>query len=132
VGFQDRLTVEVRVAPDAREACVPSLLLQPLVENAVRHGVAKRRGPGRVEVSAERRNGTLEIAVRDDGVGLGGGADTGLGIGLANTRARLAELYPKPHTLELRDAPGGGLEVTIEIPYHTEELADGPRTRARG
>jgi len=133
VRFQDRLTVEFDVAPETREARVPNLLLQPLVENAVRHGIAKRRGPGRIEIRAVRRDGRLELAVRDDGEGLAGGAAGGAGIGLANTRERLAQLYGSEHRLELRDAPGGGLEVAIAIPFNTiKENGDGPPARARG
>jgi signal transduction histidine kinase len=84
-----------------------------------------------VEIHAARRNGTLEIAVRDDGAGLA--SDAGAGIGLGNTRERLAQLYGGAHRLELRDAPGGGLEVAIAIPFRTaREEEDGPGPRARG
>jgi signal transduction histidine kinase len=133
IRFEDRLTVELRVAPEAREARVPNLLLQPLVENSVRHGVSRRRGPGRIEISAERSGATLELAVRDDGVGLGdSGRPGGGGIGLSNTRARLAQLYGDAHRFDLRDAPGGGVEVSIAIPFRVAGQGDGPRPRARG
>ncbi len=121
IRFQDRLTVDVDVAPEALGANVPNLLLQPLVENSIRHGIAKRRGPGRVEISASRSGDTLELAVRDDGVGLATAGGNGNGIGLGNTRLRLEQLYGAGHRFELRERSGGGLEVAIAIPFRTEE-----------
>jgi signal transduction histidine kinase len=121
IRFGDRLAVEVTVDPEALGASVPAFILQPLVENSVRHGVARRRGPGRVEIRAERRDGVLELRVRDDGPGLPGDWQdrAGVGVGLANTRARLDCLYGAGHSLELRSAPAGGVEVTISFPYRT-------------
>ncbi|MFP2927029.1 sensor histidine kinase [Pyxidicoccus sp. 3LG] len=89
--FSDRLQVELDVASDARDALVPPLLLQPLVENAIRHGIAPRRGPGRVQVRATRTGERLSVEVRDDGVGPPSSGVDGLreGIGLGSTRARL-------------------------------------------
>jgi two-component system LytT family sensor kinase len=114
--FQDRLTVDVRADPETLEAAVPTLLLQPLVENAVRHGVAARTGPGRIEIETSRRDGALRIEVRDNGVGLTGGAARE-GIGLANTRRRLEQLYGAAQRLELAERPGGGLVVSVSLPW---------------
>jgi two-component system, LytTR family, sensor kinase len=120
VRFQDRLTTSVEVEPSALDAPVPNLILQPIVENALRHGVAQTRGPGRVEISAKRERGSLRIRVWDNGPGLRAitRPDDGLkvGLGLSNTRARLEQLYGPAHRFELANAPGGGLLVTLEIP----------------
>jgi two-component system, LytTR family, sensor kinase len=120
VRFQDRLTTSVEVEPAALDAPVPNLILQPIVENALRHGIAQTRGPGRVEISAKRENGSLRIRVWDNGPGLAAitRPDDGLrqGLGLSNTRARLEQLYGAAHRFELENAPGGGLLVTLEIP----------------
>jgi sensor histidine kinase YesM len=120
VRFQDRLTTSVEVDTAALDAPVPNLILQPIVENALRHGIAQTRGPGRVEISAKRENDSLRIRVRDNGPGLIAitRPDDGLkeGLGLSNTRARLEQLYGAAHRFELENAPGGGLIVTLEIP----------------
>ena len=120
VRFQDRLTTSVDVEPSALDIPVPNLILQPIVENALRHGVAQTRGPGRVEISAKRENGLLRIRVWDNGPGLKAitRPDDGLkvGLGLSNTRARLDQLYGASHRFEMENAPGGGLLVTLEIP----------------
>lgn len=121
VRFQDRLTTSVEVEPSALDAPVPNLILQPIVENALRHGIAQTRGPGLVEISAKRENNALRIRVRDNGPGLAAitRPDDGLrreGLGLSNTRARLEQLYGAAHRFELENAPGGGLLVTLEIP----------------
>jgi len=120
VRFQDRLTTSVEVEPAALDSPVPNLILQPIVENALRHGIAQTRGPGRVEISAKRVNGSLRICVRDNGPGLAAitRLDDGLkvGFGLSNTRARLEQLYGTAHRFELTNAPEGGLLVTLEIP----------------
>ena len=116
VRFEDRLRVEWRVDPETYGAKVPHLLLQPLVENAIRHGIAPRAAEGTIEIVAERRNGTLHLAVRDDGAGMGNG-DVREGVGLANTRTRLRQLYGSRQRLEVRDAPGGGVHVEVELPF---------------
>lgn len=128
VRFQDRLCVRLDVEPEALDARVPNLLLQPLVENAVRHGVARRASAGLVELSARVVGDRLEIRVRDDGPGLdvAGPADVqhvpgqqvaGSGVGLSNARARLAELYGADHALVVRDATEGGVEVLVSLPH---------------
>jgi two-component system, LytTR family, sensor kinase len=106
VRFGDRLDAEVGAAPDALSARVPALVLQPLVENAVRHAVAPRETGGRVRVDARRAGRMLRLTVTDDGPGLPpDGPAAGFGIGLANTRERLAQLYGADHRLALEPAP---------------------------
>lgn len=120
VRFEDRLRVEWRIAPEASAAQVPHLLLQPLVENAIRHGLAPRAAAGSIQIVAERRNGSLHLAVRDDGVGLqpGGARD---GVGLANTRTRLQQLYGTRQRFELRAGPEGGVHVEMQLPFAVEQ-----------
>ncbi len=120
--FGDRLVVGMSVAADTLDARVPHLILQPLVENAVQHGIAPRAGAGRIDIRSRRRNGTLQLQVVDDGAGLpeaGGSAREGLG--LTNTRARLAQLYGSAHRFDLRRAEGGGVAVTLDIPLRIED-----------
>ena len=111
----DRLAVAVDVAPEAERALVPHLLLQPLVENAVRHGIAPRRGPGRIDVTAAATDGQVRIMVADDGLGMEGPIRPGA-IGLANTRARLQHLYGDAHRFAIDSAPGEGTRVEITLP----------------
>ena len=119
--FRDRLVVEVDVADAVRHAAVPPLLLQPLVENAVRHGIARRPGAGLVRVQARRTDDWLELRVRDSGTGFPAGAAPREGVGLSNTRARLDQLYGARGELHLANAAGGGAEVLVRLPFH--ELA---------
>jgi two-component system, LytTR family, sensor kinase len=122
VRFNDRMTVRFDVAPDTLGAQVPSMILQPLVENAVKHGISKKRGARRIEVRSRRSADTLELAVRDDGPGFGGApAATGNGVGLVNTRARLEQLYGEDGFEMYRgDGPGGGALVRITLPFRTD------------
>jgi len=117
--FGDRLRVTFRVDPRAASAVVPTLLLQPLVENAIRHGVVPNGNVAEISIAAVREGDRLHLEVRDNGPGLNGSASGG-GLGLANTRARLQELYGPSHRFELTNAPppgpGGALAV-IDIPY---------------
>jgi two-component system LytT family sensor kinase len=117
--FQDRLTVRMNIDPAVLMASVPNLILQPLVENAIRHGIAPRAQPGVIDISAARENGMVRLKVCDNGAGLGSAGVAGLtkGIGLANTQARLDQLYGTNHSFEMHSADGGGLEVTILIPF---------------
>jgi hypothetical protein len=121
VRFADRLTVVRNVAPDTLDAHVPSLVLQPLVENAIRHGIAYRSGPGQVEIASAREGDSLVLAVRDDGRGFTGestqGAGRGAGVGLTNTRARLEQLYGSRGSLTIARRAEGGAEVTLRIPW---------------
>jgi LytS/YehU family sensor histidine kinase len=120
--FQDRLTIVTDVSEDTLDARVPSLILQPLVENAIRHGIEPRAASGRIEISAERVDSRLRLRVLDDGAGLNGGVRPGLGV--ANSRERLRALYGPEQRLELRAATSGGTEAVIEIPFHYERLDD--------
>lgn len=118
--FSDRLQVGVAVEPAALDARIPHLLLQPLVENAILHGVAAKAGPGRVDILGRVESGQLHLEVRDDGPGLRDeGARAREGIGLSNTRERLAKLYGERGHFALRSAPGAGVSVQIVIPCRT-------------
>ena len=116
VRFADRLRVCYAVAADARAALVPALLLQPLVENAVRYAVAPREEGGTLAIEARRDGDRLLVSVADDGPGLPAGAAP-RGIGLRNVRERLEQLYGDAHQLRLAEAAGGGLQVTIALPF---------------
>jgi two-component system, LytTR family, sensor kinase len=117
--FHDRLQVEMSIAADTLDACVPNMILQPLVENAIKHGIAPRSEGGRIDITSVRRNGHLLIEVRDDGMGLPGGDVNNLaeGVGLSNTRRRLKHLYGDGHTFRLVPRQPAGLSVDIAIPY---------------
>lgn len=119
VLFQERLKIDMLIEAGALDALVPNMILQPLVENAIRHGIAPRSRGGRVEVSARARGDTLHLRVRDDGLGLPEDwkVEDQDGIGIANTRARLAHLYPDSHRFALEATEGGGLTVSLEIPF---------------
>lgn len=123
VRFADRLAVRWHVAPDVLPATVPPLLLQPLAENAVRHGLWPRPAPGVLRIVAERDGDQLVLGVHDDGLGLAPGA--GYGVGLANTAARLRQLYGTRQELRLRPREGGGVEATIRLPYHRVNIEGG-------
>jgi signal transduction histidine kinase len=117
--FTDRLTVVIDVEPEALSARIPNLLLQPIVENAILHGISPKAGPGRIEVSGRVADGRLHLEVRDDGPGLPSGAREKDGIGLSNTRERLAKIYGSGGELTLTSVPGGGVAVHIAIPCRT-------------
>jgi two-component system LytT family sensor kinase len=112
--YGDRLRVSFDVESRVQEALVPRLILQPLVENAIRHGVTRRITPGQVEVRAWERAGRLHLTVRDDGVGLG--AQVREGLGLSITRARLKQLYGREQRFALAPAPAGGAVCTLSFP----------------
>jgi len=119
IRFGDHLRIETDVAPDVRHAAVPSLILQPLVENAVRHGLASRAGGGTVTISARPDGDRLEIRVQDDGVGLPKGwqLETGAGVGLSVTRERIAELHPNGSSrFTVTSRFSGGTNVDISLP----------------
>ena len=120
--FGDRLDVQLDVEPSTRGAMVPSLLLQPLVENAIRHGLAPRAIGGQVCVSASREGEELRLEVRDDGVGAEtrGGALSREGVGLANTRERLRRLHGDQQRFGYETRPGAGFSVRIALPFRTE------------
>lgn len=122
--FGERLTVDVDVDPGTLDAWIPNLILQPLVENAIRHGVAPRAEPGWIGIRTALEDGELRVTIEDDGPGLSPEAEfqaiRGSGVGLANCRARIRQLYGDRGRLELRAAPVGGLLVSLRIPYRAE------------
>jgi two-component sensor histidine kinase len=122
IRFQDRLKVRIEPAPDTLEARVPNLILQPLVENAIRHAVATRATETLVIVRSARDNGKLRLQVSDNGDGLSVPAKATNGIGLANTRSRLEKLYGKNQTFELREANTGGVQVSLTIPFRIKGI----------
>src|SRR6185436_14129321 len=113
VRFGDRLSIREDVAAEVRDARVPHLILQPLVENAIRHGLAPRAAAGEVVIAARRDGDALLVEVRDDGVGLG---ESGSGHGLKLTQARLRQLYGAAQRFELVDAPEGGVCARLRLP----------------
>ncbi len=115
VRFRDRLTIEIDVAAGLLDARVPYLILQPLVENAIRHGIAERAGPGRITVRAQAEGQTLRLEVEDNGVG-GGAASPSPGVGLSNIRARLEYLYGAEGRLSVDDGEKEGLRVALQLP----------------
>jgi GAF domain-containing protein len=123
--FRDRLTARIIANAETRTALVPSLLLQPIVENAVRHGIAPGQGSGHVEIRCQRRGDVLAIEVRDNGSGLPDGWDSASsgGIGLANTRERLERLYGDAQTFEVRSGAERGTVAAIEIPFRSDTRA---------
>ena len=116
--FGDRLRVVFDIDPALLDAAVPSLVLQPIVENALKHGIGPKVGGGRVDIIARREGGQLCLIVRDDGYGVATNELDALneGVGVSNTRSRLSQLYPNQHRFEFRAPLQGGLEVTVAIP----------------
>jgi two-component sensor histidine kinase len=121
VRFQGALEIAVNVDPGSTAAMVPPLILQPLVENAAEHGIARISGPGRIEIGAKREGGRLILSVLDNGPGLIEGREGSTRLGLENTRERLRQLYGPQGRLTLETAPGGGALARIEIPYREAE-----------
>ncbi|MBC7790774.1 MAG: histidine kinase [Anaerolineae bacterium] len=114
--FGDRLVIDVEVEARTRAALLPSLILQPLVENAIRHGIAPRDAGGRVEIHVRRSGDSLCLEVTDDGIGVAAVSD-GEGVGLGNTRARLYRLYGVRHHFNAFPREGGGFAVRIDLPF---------------
>ncbi len=121
IRFGNRLTVQTEIPADLLDARVPNLILQPLVENAIRHGIEPHAKPGRIELRAQRVNGKLTLDVSDNGAGVNDTKAISEGVGLANTRARLRTLYGEAQSFELRNRPEGGLRAQLTIPFHTAE-----------
>jgi two-component sensor histidine kinase len=121
IRFQGRLEVSIGIAPEVESALVPNLLLQPLVENALKHGIGKLEGIGRIRIEARREGERVIIAVRDNGPGLESAQSGYEGVGLRNTRARLEQLYGAAQSLTLQSPPDGGLVVEIALPFHTSD-----------
>jgi two-component sensor histidine kinase len=122
VRFEDRLNVVFDVATDALDALVPHLLLQPLVENAVRHGISRRSSNGKIRIAASRDDGSLCLQVGDNGPGMekSDGSQAKTGLGLRATRERLQTLYADEQSMKIRSAPESGVEVEVRIPFRTE------------
>ena len=121
IRFQDRLTTDIQIDPAVLDARVPNLILQPIVENAMRHAVVNSHA-GHVEITAAPQNGAVHIEVKDNGPGLQVDRTLetrrGKGLGLANTKARLVGLYGTAARFEMTNRPSGGLTVAIDIPRH--------------
>jgi two-component system LytT family sensor kinase len=121
--FSDRLTARVDIDGDARDLLIPTMLLQPLVENAIRHGVEPREGKGTVQINVRRESASLRISISDSGRGFTLGQDgrpTREGIGIANTRERLDHIYGSAGSLTLRNRSDGGAEAVVVLPALTE------------
>ena len=124
VRFRDRLRVQLAIAPELRSALVPHFILQPLVENALEHGIACRSGAGLLVISARREDRMLHLSVADDGPGIGQPSHSRVGlapdegVGLGNTRLRLRQLYGDAQSLTLECMPAGGTVVSMVIPMH--------------
>jgi signal transduction histidine kinase len=128
--FGDALRITLDIDPAAERAAIPSLLLQPLVENAVRHGAAARAGRGAVEVRARRADGAVLLEVADDGPGVPDGRDViGSGVGLAATADRLRLLYGDAHHFAAGNRPGGGFLVSVRLPFRALPEGDGDDAR---
>jgi signal transduction histidine kinase len=121
VRFGKRLTVHIHRPDDLLDSFVPSLVLQPLVENAIRHGVSKHAGAGTITIAARSDDGILELSVRDDGPGYDTD-DPPDGVGIGNTKARLERLYASDQSFRLANCVEGGVEATIRLPYHTQPV----------
>jgi len=122
VRFADRLRVEIAVDRVAREASVPQLIMQPLVENAIRHGIGRSSSAGRICIRGAAVDDRVEVSVQDDGPGLPEGSGKDQGIGLTNTRERLRQLYGQDASLEIENGNGRGVIVTMKFPFrrHSE------------
>jgi sensor histidine kinase YesM len=127
IRFQNRLVTRMDLGDRTLDARVPNLILQPIVENAIRYGIAPRSTPGLLEIEAKQLDGKLRIQVRDNGPGLPEHRTSQnlfkKGLGLANTETRLKRLYGADHLFDLTNDPAGGLIVTLEIPFHTDGSA---------
>lgn len=119
--FQDRLKVRIDPAPETLTAYLPNLILQPLVENAIRHAVAPRATETLIEIRSHKSDGHLHLSVSDNGEGMVDHATPTNGIGLRNTRARLEKLYGPDQDFRLETTAGGGVHISIIIPFHTRD-----------
>jgi two-component system, LytTR family, sensor kinase len=128
--FGPRLEVRLEVDPGVTEAMVPSLILQPLVENAIKHGIEKRARDGLIELRAYSQNGSLCLEVRDNGPGIRPDRSGREGIGVANTRARLEQLYGDAQDFELRNGEAGGVVARVRVPLRPPDQPANPRDPA--
>jgi two-component sensor histidine kinase len=130
--FEDRLHVSYDIPAELRDAMVPNLVLQPLVENSIRHGVGRRSDPGWIRVTAERLTDTLVLRVTDNGAGFSEEPSRPVqhGMGLGITRGRLESLYGQQQSLVVRNLPAGGVEARITMPFREQTLSTGSETHA--
>ncbi|HEX8814858.1 MAG TPA: histidine kinase [Terriglobales bacterium] len=119
--FHDRLKIHMDIPPDLLAVYVPSLALQPLVENAIKHGISADSAAGRLEIAAGRQNGRVWLSVRDDGPGLTAGSRLRFGVGLSNIQSRLKQLYGNESSLELDGSNGRGCQAIITIPLRRSD-----------
>jgi two-component sensor histidine kinase len=119
--FRDRLAVSRDVDPALLDAFVPNLILQPLVENAIRHGISRRAAGGRIEIAARRSGDLVVLSVGDDGPGVPEEGAARTGVGLGNTQERLQQLYGPAHSFEVRNRAQGGFEVRLSFPLRLSE-----------
>jgi two-component system, LytTR family, sensor kinase len=125
VRFRDRLQIRITASPHAADAFVPHMILQPIVENAIRHGLGQSEETVSIDVTASRNDGVLVLTVADDGPGPLDAGDAGSlfrrkGVGLTNTERRLKELYGERGTLVAEPGIPRGVQVTVTLPFHTE------------
>ena len=127
VRFAERLTVTLEIAPETLDASVPHLLLQPLVDNAVKHGISKLSAGGEIRITTNAQDGELQINIEDNGPGYGDeGSSPAGGLGLRITRERLESLYGQDQSMELVSLPGGGTVTRVCIPFHVQPADRGP------
>lgn len=117
VRFADRVRIDINLDPNALDGLVPCFILQPIIENAIRHGIARCEGEGYIEASAKRDGTRMQLQVRDNGPGLNGSSHPGFGVGLINTRERLSHFYRNDYELRACQPEAGGFQVSITIPY---------------
>jgi len=122
IRFQDRLTINIDVDPETLDMSVPNLILQPIVENAVRHGIAKQVLPGRILIRAFQKDDRLLLEVEDNGPGIEGNGSSPAGLGLSNTRARLQQFYGEDFRLQIANANGHGVLVSLDLPVAKTSL----------
>lgn len=132
--FQDRLRVELDIQPETLDCRIPNLLLQPIVENSIRHGISKSAGAGYIQIFTRKISDRLLVVVSDNGPGLhvngdGKQSTSNFGLGLSTTRSRLEFLYGREQTFVLNNLPERGLEVRISLPWHCEMPAAKPATK---
>jgi two-component system, LytTR family, sensor kinase len=121
VRYQDRLSVEMHIEPEVLDAQVPNMILQPIIENAIRHGISQRIGNGYIKICATHKADALHLEVQDNGPGIGLSEKAKAGVGLGNTIARLKQTYGNAHSFNIRSATAGGTIVTLTIPFVCSE-----------
>lgn len=124
IRFHDRLSVEFDIDAASLDALVPPMLLQPLVENAIRHGIAPKAAGGTLRIATSKANDRLTLEVQDNGTGFREGAENGRGIGLGNIRRRLETQYPGAHQLSIASCPGEGTTVRITLPFRPAPIEE--------